>query len=73
MLAHILTIPFDTNGFQTYSDASVKDLDYVLNQHNKVIVYASRQLKVQEKNYPTYDLELIVIIFCIRNLGTLLI
>ncbi|WMV07995.1 hypothetical protein MTR67_001380, partial [Solanum verrucosum] len=27
-------------------------------QTDKVITYASRQLKVHEKNYPTHDLEL---------------
>ncbi|KAH0670724.1 hypothetical protein KY285_025700 [Solanum tuberosum] len=32
----------------------------VLLQHGKVIAYASRQLKVHEKNYPTHDLELAV-------------
>ncbi|GJT81774.1 putative reverse transcriptase domain-containing protein [Tanacetum coccineum] len=33
-------------------------LGAVLMQKEKVIVYASRQLKVHEKNYTTYDLEL---------------
>lgn len=31
-----------------------------------VIAYASRQLKVQEKNYPTHDLELVVIVFAVK-------
>ncbi|KAH0688918.1 hypothetical protein KY289_016276 [Solanum tuberosum] len=32
----------------------------VLTLNGKVIAYASRQMKVHEKNYPTYDLELAV-------------
>ena len=32
-------------------------------QKGKVIAYASRQLKVHEKNYPTHDLGLAVVIF----------
>ena len=32
-------------------------------QRYKVIAYASRQLKVHEKNYPTHDLELAAMVF----------
>ena len=32
-------------------------------QSDKVISYASRKLKVHEKNYPTHDLELVVVVF----------
>ncbi|GJU24548.1 putative reverse transcriptase domain-containing protein [Tanacetum coccineum] len=39
-------------------DASHKGLGAVLMQREKVIAYASRQLKVYEKNYTTHDLEL---------------
>nr|GEY79755.1 putative reverse transcriptase domain-containing protein [Tanacetum cinerariifolium] len=56
--APILTLPFDSGGFQIYSDASKKGLGYVLMQHGKVIAYASRQLKPYEVNYPTHDLHL---------------
>ncbi|GKG55521.1 putative reverse transcriptase domain-containing protein, partial [Tanacetum coccineum] len=41
-----------------YCDASIKGLGVVLMQGMKVIAYASRQLKVHEKNYTTHDLEL---------------
>ena len=41
-----------------YCDASIQRLGCVLMQSDKVIVYASRQLKVHEKNYTTHDLEL---------------
>ncbi|GJX04081.1 putative reverse transcriptase domain-containing protein [Tanacetum coccineum] len=36
----------------------VMRLAYVLMQRGKVIAYASRQLKIHEKNYTTHDLEL---------------
>ncbi|GJT90030.1 reverse transcriptase domain-containing protein [Tanacetum coccineum] len=41
-----------------YCDASKKGLGAVLMQREKVISYASRQLKIHEKNYTTHDLEL---------------
>nr|GEX00274.1 hypothetical protein [Tanacetum cinerariifolium] len=44
--------------FIVYCDASNKGLGVVLMQREKVISYASRQLKIHEKNYTTYDLEL---------------
>ncbi|GJU40038.1 putative reverse transcriptase domain-containing protein [Tanacetum coccineum] len=44
--------------FIAYCDASKKGLGAVLMQREKVISYASRQLKIHEKNYTTHDLEL---------------
>ncbi|XP_069147116.1 uncharacterized protein [Solanum lycopersicum] len=38
-------------------------LGFVLMQAGKVIDYASRQLKVHEKNYPTHDLDSDVVVF----------
>ena len=35
-------------------------------QVGKVVAYASRQLKLHEKNYPTYDLELAAIVFALK-------
>ncbi|KAJ0770506.1 putative nucleotidyltransferase, Ribonuclease H [Helianthus annuus] len=35
-------------------------------QRNKVIAYASRQLKVHEKNYTTHDLELGAVVFALK-------
>nr|GEU95882.1 retrotransposon protein, putative, Ty3-gypsy subclass [Tanacetum cinerariifolium] len=54
----VLTLPSGTGGYQIYNDASKKGLGCVLMQHDKVIAYASRQLKPYEENYPTHDLEL---------------
>nr|GEU95189.1 putative reverse transcriptase domain-containing protein [Tanacetum cinerariifolium] len=47
-----------TEDFVVYSDASLKGFGVVLMQREKVIAYASRQLKTHEENYTTHDLEL---------------
>nr|GEU62364.1 putative reverse transcriptase domain-containing protein [Tanacetum cinerariifolium] len=47
-----------TEDFMVYYDASLKGYGAVLMQRKKVIAYASRQLKIHEVNYTTYDLEL---------------
>nr|GEW38465.1 hypothetical protein [Tanacetum cinerariifolium] len=44
--------------FIVYCDASIKGLGAVLMQRENVISYASRQLKIHEKNYTTHDLEI---------------
>ncbi|GKC61341.1 putative reverse transcriptase domain-containing protein [Tanacetum coccineum] len=43
--------------FVVYCDASNQGLGCVLMQRGKVIAYASRQLKIHEKNYTTHDLD----------------
>nr|GEZ96547.1 putative reverse transcriptase domain-containing protein [Tanacetum cinerariifolium] len=52
--------------FVVYCDASYKGLGTVLMQREKVIDYASRQLKVHEKNYTTHDLELRPLVFALK-------
>nr|GEU46554.1 putative reverse transcriptase domain-containing protein [Tanacetum cinerariifolium] len=47
--------------FVVYFAASGLGLGCVLMQRNKVIAYASRQLKIHEKNYTTHDLELAIL------------
>ncbi|GJR98015.1 putative reverse transcriptase domain-containing protein [Tanacetum coccineum] len=56
--APILALPKGTKDFVVYYDASLKGYGAVLMQREKVIAYASRQLKVHEENYTTHDLEL---------------
>ncbi|GJZ86993.1 putative reverse transcriptase domain-containing protein [Tanacetum coccineum] len=56
--APILALPEGSEDFITYCDASKKGLGAVLMQREKVIAYASSQLKIHEKKYTTYDLEL---------------
>ncbi|GJR41985.1 putative reverse transcriptase domain-containing protein [Tanacetum coccineum] len=54
----ILALPQGAENFIVYCYASHKGLGAVLMQNEKVIAYAPRQLKIHEKNYTTYDLEL---------------
>nr|GEV79160.1 reverse transcriptase domain-containing protein [Tanacetum cinerariifolium] len=56
--APILALPEGSDDFVVYCDASHKGLGIVLMQREKVISYASRRLKIHEKNYTTHDLEL---------------
>ncbi|GKD83349.1 putative reverse transcriptase domain-containing protein, partial [Tanacetum coccineum] len=54
----ILALPEGKDNFVVYCDASHQGLRAVLMQREKVIAYASRQLKPHEENYTTHDLEL---------------
>nr|GEX99566.1 hypothetical protein [Tanacetum cinerariifolium] len=56
--APILALPEGFDDFVVYYDASLKGYGMVLMQRDKVIAYASRQLKTHEENYTTHDLEL---------------
>nr|GFB20714.1 hypothetical protein [Tanacetum cinerariifolium] len=49
--ALILALPEGSEDFIVYCDASSKGLGAVLMQREKLISYASRQLKIHEKNY----------------------
>nr|GEV47553.1 reverse transcriptase domain-containing protein [Tanacetum cinerariifolium] len=60
--APILALPKGAENFIVYCDASYKGLGVVLMQNEKVIAYASHQLKIHEKNYMTYDLDLGVVV-----------
>ncbi|GJZ66307.1 putative reverse transcriptase domain-containing protein [Tanacetum coccineum] len=64
--AHILALPQGAENFIVYCDASHKGLGSVLMQNQKVIAYASRQLKIHKKNYTTHDLELGVVVFALK-------
>nr|GEW30836.1 retrotransposon protein, putative, Ty3-gypsy subclass [Tanacetum cinerariifolium] len=52
--------------FVVYCDASQKGFGMVLLQREKFIAYASRQLKIHEKNYTTHDLELGIVVFTLK-------
>ncbi|GKB75438.1 putative reverse transcriptase domain-containing protein [Tanacetum coccineum] len=64
--APILALPEGSENFVVYCDASHKGLGFVLMQREKVKAYASRQLKIHEKNYTTYDLELGAVVFALK-------
>ncbi|GJS47585.1 putative reverse transcriptase domain-containing protein [Tanacetum coccineum] len=65
--APILALPEGTDDFVVYCDASNQGFGCVLMQRNKVIAYASRQLKIHEKNYTTHDLELGAVVFALKT------
>ncbi|GJX28942.1 putative reverse transcriptase domain-containing protein [Tanacetum coccineum] len=62
----ILALPEGNDNFVVYCDASLQGLGAVLMQQEKVIAYASRQLKPHEENYTTHHLELGAVIFALK-------
>ncbi|GJX59633.1 putative reverse transcriptase domain-containing protein [Tanacetum coccineum] len=64
--APILALPEGNNDFVVYRDASHQGLGAVLMQKEKVIAYASRQLKPNKENYTTHDLELGAVVFALK-------
>ncbi|GJR55255.1 putative reverse transcriptase domain-containing protein [Tanacetum coccineum] len=64
--APILALLEGNHNFVIYCDASLQGLGAVLMQREKVIAYASRQLKPHEENYTTHDLELGAVIFALK-------
>ncbi|GKB16832.1 retrotransposon protein, putative, ty3-gypsy subclass, partial [Tanacetum coccineum] len=64
--APVLALPDGPKDFMVYCDASGLGLGCVLLQRGKVIAYASRQLKIHEKNYTTHDLELGAVVFALK-------
>ncbi|GJU75550.1 putative reverse transcriptase domain-containing protein [Tanacetum coccineum] len=64
--ALVLALPDGPEDFVVYYDVSGLRLGFVLMQRGKVIAYASRQLKIHEKNYTTYDLELGAVVFALK-------
>nr|GFC71519.1 putative reverse transcriptase domain-containing protein [Tanacetum cinerariifolium] len=63
--APILSIPKGSKDFVVYCDASFKGFRAVLMQREKVIAYASRQLRKNEENYTTHDMELGAVVFAL--------
>ena len=64
--ALVLTQPTPGKEYIMYSDASRNGLGCVLMQDDKVVAYASRKVKPHEQNYPTHDLELVVVVFALK-------
>ncbi|WMV50936.1 hypothetical protein MTR67_044321, partial [Solanum verrucosum] len=65
-IAPVLTLLEGTQGFVVYCDASRVGLICVLVENDKFIAYASSQLKIHERNYPTHDLVLVVVVFVLK-------
>ena len=64
--APVLVLPSGVEGFVIYTDASQIGLGCVLMQQERVVAYASRQLKEHERNYPTHDLELAAVVHALK-------
>ncbi|GJR34756.1 putative reverse transcriptase domain-containing protein [Tanacetum coccineum] len=64
--APVLALSDGPEDFMVYYDASCQGLGYVLMQRGKLITYASRQLKIHEKNDTTHDLELGAAVFALK-------
>nr|GEW11078.1 putative reverse transcriptase domain-containing protein [Tanacetum cinerariifolium] len=64
--APILALLKGNDNFVVYCDASHQGLGAVLMQREKVIAYASQQLKSHEENYTTHDLELGAVVFALK-------
>jgi ribonuclease HI len=64
--APVLVMPDLQKGFDIYCDASRQGLGCVLMQEGHVIAYASRQLRKNEQNYPTHDLELAALVHALK-------
>ena len=64
--APVLTLPKCGENYTVYCDASRVGLGFVLMQAGKFISYASRQLKVHKKNYPTYDPKLAAVVLALK-------
>ena len=61
-----LALPTTDKDFVVYSDVFRSGLGCVLMQEDRVIAYDSGQLKTHERNYPTHDLELVVVVFALK-------
>ncbi|GJT40625.1 putative reverse transcriptase domain-containing protein [Tanacetum coccineum] len=65
--APILALPKGADDFVVYCDTSNQGFGCILMQRNKVLAYASRQLKIHKKNYTTHDLELGAVVFALKT------
>ncbi|GKA59303.1 putative reverse transcriptase domain-containing protein [Tanacetum coccineum] len=63
----ILSLPDGIEDFVVYCDATNQGLGCVLMKRDKIIAYASRNLKIHEKNYTTHDLVLGTVVFALKT------
>jgi hypothetical protein len=64
--ALVLAQPDIEKPFDVYCEASRSGLGCVLMQEDRVIAYASRQLRRHEEHYPTHDLELAAVVHALK-------
>ena len=61
-----MIVPEKGQGYIVYCDASKDGLGCVLMQFGRVVDYGSRKLKNHEQNYPTHEMELVVVVFAFK-------
>ena len=66
IFALVLALLSKIRGYMIYCDALRVRLGCLLMQHERVIAYASRQLKKHGVNYPTHDLEMAIVVFALK-------
>src|SRR5262249_32817954 len=66
MMALVLVLAFGEGNFIVYCDSSRVGLGCVLMQNMNVIAYISRQLRKHERNYPSRDLKMAIVIFALN-------
>ena len=64
--APILIVSEMGQRYTVYCDASKDGLGCVMMQSKRVVAYGSQPLKNHERNYPTHDMELAVIVFALK-------
>jgi hypothetical protein len=64
--APVLAQPDIEKPFDVYCDALGSGLGCVLMQEDRVIAYASRQLRRHEEHYPPHDLELAAVVHALK-------
>ena len=67
VLAPILTIPEGNEGFKVYSDASRQGLGCLLMQKDRVVAYASRQLKIFSRSSNLYYFLVLFFFFILKK------
>lgn len=65
VLALVLILPYAKESFVVDCDVLNMSLGGLLMQNGIVVAYASRQLNVHDRKYPTHDLELAVMVFVV--------
>lgn len=67
MKTFVLVLPSSNKGYVIFNDAFGVGLGCLIMQLGKVITYTFCQLKPNELNYPTHDLELVDIMFALNT------